>query len=146
MDRQQFLDQRQKESCDAVARETAEMDREFKSLEAENGVDSIFNLFDRRLSSDDDDEGDEPKPELPLALYRLLFRSILATVTIETLPIVSSLRAKPPKSPWSLRPPSSRRISTLPRILEGPTTTPRLRSRSGIARRVRATLSIRSEW
>lgn len=67
MDRQQFLDQRQKESCDAVARETAEMDREFKSLEAENGVDSIFNLFDRRLSSDDD-EGDEPKPELPLAL------------------------------------------------------------------------------
>ena len=39
MDRQQFLDQRQKESSDAMAREVAEMDREFQSLQAEGGAD-----------------------------------------------------------------------------------------------------------
>ena len=144
MDRQQFLDQRQKESCDAVARETAETDREFKSLEAENGVDSIFNLFDRRLSSED--EADEPKSEPPIAPYRLLSLSIVAIAILATPRIAWSLRAKPPKSLWSPLPPSSHRISTLPRILEEAKTTPRPRRRWGIARRARATRWIRSEW
>ena len=53
-----------------MARETAEMDREFQSLEAGNGVDSIYSLFDRRLSSDE--EGEEPKSELLPAAYPLM--------------------------------------------------------------------------
>lgn len=69
----------------------------------------------------------------------------VATAILATPRVAWSLRAKPPRSPWSLPPPSSRRISTLPRILAA-TTTPRPRRRWGIARRARVTRWIRSEW
>lgn len=52
MERQQFWDQRQKESQEAVEREIAEVEQDMQQLEAQNGSESILDMLGKQLPED----------------------------------------------------------------------------------------------
>mgnify|MGYP003262485307 CR=1 FL=1 len=52
MERQQFWDQRQKESREAMEREIAEVERDMQQLETQNGSESILDMLGKQLPED----------------------------------------------------------------------------------------------